>query len=208
MDIDKESFFTPIQQERFYTGYDGEEDTLINSNISGFFKELIARKRDDPFEDGMQASIIILPDRFGMKCCENDGKAPHSNTETNIVRHLNGERKYLTVEGTKRPALYNDELGQIIGEGIEVRVLDGEKELMLAIVAHKDLKSEFQIKILRKIFLVCKALKEKGIYETVNVGFHTPTSKIEFSDFDHEHNERLLIALQKEKEAISKGKTK
>lgn len=172
---------------------DNEEET--DKKINNFISLLVKRKREDPFEGGLQACMVIFPDKFAMKICENDGSAPHVNSFINLVKYLNNDSKYISLIGTSYFGIYSKERRQLYENGIEVRILDGNETLMLAITSKTDINSSYQIEILGKILFFFKVLKDEKAYECVNVGLHTPSAKIDFNDLSEEHYKNVLNVL-------------
>lgn len=189
------SKFTNIQEEKIYACYDIENNEKIDEKISLFFSELLERKRDIPFEGGLQAGIVLLSDCCAMKVCENDGIAPHLNTFVNLIKYLNNDDKYISLNGIGHFNLYRDELNQLNKDAIQIRILDGMNDLMLAIITRLSELTEYQTEILKKILLSCKTLKDNKKYDQVLVGFSNGTYKNEVEDLDDKHYESVLSTI-------------
>lgn len=195
--------FTAIQEEKFYYVYLDMPKESINNTLTSFFMELVKRRKDDPFEGGLQASIVIMPNKATFKVCEDDGKAPHMQTMINSIKYMNNDYNFLTREGITYFSLYSKELSQLSEECIEIRVLDGEKELMLAIVSNRDIKSLFQVSLLEKIFAICTSLMENKIYTDIVIGLSTPTEKVDFEPLSSLQLQMLNQSLINERERIN-----
>ena len=198
--------FTAIQEEKFYYVSLDMPNENINNILTSFFMELVERRKDDPFEGGLQASIVIMPDKATFKVCEDDGKAPHMQTMINSIKYMNNDNNYLTREGISYFALYSKELSQLSEECVEIRVLDGKKELMLAIVSNRDIKSLFQVSLLEKIFAICSSFLENKIYKDIVIGLSTPTEKIDFEPLGSLQLQMLNQSLVNERERINTEK--
>ena len=187
--------FTNIQEEKIYecSQMDGEEK--IYEIISSFFAELIQRRRNDPFEGGLQACAVIFPNQCAMKICENDGNEPHANAFINLVKYLNKDDKYISLNGARYFSLSRMERKKLIESGIGIRILDGKDELMLAINSNVGLLSQNQINILNKFLLLCKRLKDKKIYNTIIIGIHIDDCEIDFEDLSNEHYENIINSI-------------
>ena len=75
-----------------YVNYLSEKVYSSNSigeyEIRSFFDELVYRKREDPVEGGLQASMIVLSNRFAAKVNEKDGTGLHLCEFVNLVKFL------------------------------------------------------------------------------------------------------------------------
>ena len=149
--------FTNIQEEHIYTHNEIEKVELLDEEINAFFKELDKRKRNDLYENGLQACIVIFPDKCAMKICEGDGMAPHMNVFINLVKYLNNDPNYISVFGTSFFINFAKENRQLNENGIQIRIIDSEQILMLAITSMIDINSQYQISVLNKIIDICKA---------------------------------------------------
>ena len=194
--MEEDKNYTETLEERIYEGRIENDEKDILRQLNLFLSNIIKRKRDDPIEGGLQATMIILPTSFGAKVTENDGKSVHERGFVNLVKHLNGDRKYLTDEGIRKLYLYKEESLQKIREGIEIRILDGENHLMLAITAQNNNQTEFQFDIIKKLLKYCKQIKDRGFYDIVEVGFHTKNIKIDFEDLDDNHFREIMAEIE------------
>ena len=188
--------FTNSQEEKIYICSQIEAEEEIDRKISNFFSELISRRRDDPIEGGLQACIVSFPDKSAMKICEMDGSASHANAFINLVKHLNGNYRYISVAGTGNFSISQVERRQLIESGIEIRILDGKNELMLAITSRIKSLSQHQIEILNKILLFCKRLKDNKTYDSVRIGLSISGCEVDFEDLTDGHYNDVLNSIK------------
>ena len=194
--MSNESLFTDKQEEKFYVCSEKASDEENEKSLLSFFTELVDRRRDDPYEGGLQACAVILPDRSAMKICEDDGIAPHSHTFVNLIKHLNNDHKYFTLKGNSNFMLTNPERKQLIEKGVEVRILNGKSEINFIINSNLAVLSEYQVEMVSKLISACKVLKDNKTYDTVQVGFHNPVCEIDFEDLSNEHYSNLLDGIK------------
>ena len=193
--------FTNNLEEKIYFG---DTNDLINvrNQLNLFFKELIKRKRNEPIEGGLQASVVVYKDRAAAKVNENDGKGVHIASNINLTKFLFGDNNYLTEKGIRYFGLYTNELGKFTKEAIEVRILDGQDSLMLAIHSYNEIESLFKLKVLKMIIDICKIIKDKNIYKEIEVGFSTPNISIDFEDFSETRYQTFLNFINNESKKI------
>ena len=159
-----EDIFTNKLSEKIYHGnYLNIED--IKKQLKSFFNELIKRKRNDPLEGGLQASIIIYKDRCAFKINELDGAGLHVISEVNLTKFLYNDNNYLTEKAAGHFGLYMSEMMTITKDAISVRILDGEDKLMVAITSSGNIQSKFEIEVLKYIINICKNIKENNYYK-------------------------------------------
>lgn len=184
--------FTNSQEETIYVCNQTENEEEIDSKIIDFFSELVNRRRDDPLEGGLQACMVIFPEKSAMKVCEMDGTAVHDNAFINLVKHMNGDFRYFSVACTSNFLISKMERRQLIESGISIRILDGKNELMLAITSKVESLSKHQIEMLNKTLFYCKMLKDNQTYDRVKIGLHIPGFEIDFEDLTDEHYNNIL----------------
>ena len=187
--------FTDFQDETIYTCNQIESDEQIDKEMASFFSILVNRRRNDPIEGGLQACAVIFPEKSAMKVCEMDGTAPHANAFINLVKYMNGDHRYNSLEGTKYPIISKMEKRQLFESGIEIRFLDGKDELMLAITSNLKSLSQHQTEMLNKILLFCKMLKDNQTYARVRVGFCVSEFEIEFENLTSDHYNNILNSI-------------
>lgn len=187
--------FIDFQEETIYTCNQIESDDEIDKKIANFFSILVNRRRNDPIEGGLQACTVIFPEKSAMKVCEMDGTAPHDNAFINLVKHMNGDYRYISLKGTEFPMICKVERRQLSESGIQIRILDGKNELMLAITSNLKSLSQYQTKMLNRVLLFCKMLKDNQTYARVIVGFHISEFEIEFEDLTSDHYNNILNSI-------------
>lgn len=188
--------YTSNLVERVYYGERQHDETKIKEQIKEFILELYERRREEPIEGGLQASMIIMPEAFAAKVNENDGLDYHKITEINLLRHIKKEDKFYKNEAAGEFGLLFNESKEIIQDGVELRILDGKNEIMIAIVANNNIKSDFQLSTLKTIIDNIRNLQRSRAYTHVKVGLHTPITKVEFGDIKEEKYNDLLKALE------------
>ncbi|MBR3661370.1 MAG: hypothetical protein IKN63_05705 [Bacilli bacterium] len=67
MNLDK--YYIKNLEEKIYYGINKNSEAINFEIIKSFFQELIKRKRNDPFEGGLQASMILFSTSFAGKVC-------------------------------------------------------------------------------------------------------------------------------------------
>lgn len=192
----EEILFTDKQEETIYSATSSDSEEKIQSELESFFEELIKRKRNDPIEGGLQASMIILPTVFAAKINEEDGMSPHINSCVNLIKYINNDHKYLTREGTRNFNIYQKENTIINNDVIELRILDGEDTLMIAITSNKKTESLFELKMLKRITTICNNLMNNNIYKNIDIGIHTHNFKIDFGEWTQEKRENIFSTLE------------
>ena len=193
--MEEDKRFTSVQEEAIYAFKEMESEEEINRKMYAFFSQLVERRRDDPIEGGLQAGIVIFPDKCAMKICENNGSGSHLNAFINLVKYLNNDNRYISLAGTGYFAISAAERKQLTENGVEVRILDGQNELMLAITSEALEKSQYQFEMLNKLLSLCKELKDSKIYDSIKIGLHTPVDEIDFDDLYDEHYENIMRAI-------------
>ena len=178
---DKDIYYVSNLSEKIYHVYDYNDN--MQKELDAFFKELVARRRYDSEEDGIQACMVIFPDKFAAKIAENDGLSSHFVTSINLVEFLNKKNKYLSNSGAGYFQLSIEER-RILYEAIQLRIIDNPDELMIAITSSVDIKSTFQLKVLKNIVLQCKFLMDNNVYKNVAIGLNTPSIHIDFEDWN------------------------
>ncbi len=196
LDNDNNKYYTDTLEETIYYGKSNYTEEENKEQLNLFMKELIDRRRKDPIEGGLQASMVILPNSFAAKVNENDGMSTHSITHTNLIKFLNGEKKYLT-DATKGLLSFSQkEMYQLLQEGVEVRILDGEEHILFALYSGNNKQTEFQFQVIRDLLDCCRNLKESGNYYFVEIGLSTPDIFTEIKDFNEEVCEDMLHSME------------
>ena len=193
-------FTTKLEEIIYY----GKKDDLISlkKQLYLFFNEIIIRRRNDPIEGGLQASIVIYKDRAAAKVNEHDGKGVHIASNVNLTKFLFGDKKYITEFGTRYFGLYMNDMMTITKDAVTVRILDGKDYLMLAIQSYHEIDSLFKLKVIKMIIDICKSIKNKNIYKEIEVGLNTKNINMEFEDFNEHKYQSFLNILNNESKRI------
>ena len=190
----EENYYTNQLEEEIYHGEKSSKKEENKKAIEEFLSELVKRKRNDPLEGGLQAMMVILPASFAAKVNEEDGLSSHAREGVNLIKHMSGERKYLTNEAMGKIVLSQKETMQLLMEGIEVRILDGKDHLMVAIYSMNGKYTAFQIETIENLIDSLKKLKDN--YKELEVGLHTQSINIEFNDLDENHYETIIQEIE------------
>ena len=177
-----DAYYTSNLSEKIYHANDSSNSNLIKDELDNFFSELISRKRYDSKEGGVQACMVLFPDKFAAKIAENDGLSGHGVTNINLVEYLNNKKKYLIDSGYSYYHLSKEEKRELY-DAMQLRIIDNPNELKIAITSSIDIKSVFQLKVMKYIILLCKDLMDNKVYKNVRIGLSTPNTKIEFENW-------------------------
>ena len=172
-------------EENVYTVDNGCDRQTIGKELVNFFKVLMARKRDDPFEGGLQGSMVIYHDKAGFKIAENDGLAPHAHTEETLAQYLDGDTKFSTAESLRRTALRRGDPHSYLtldSYGFTCRVLAGSDTLLLAFVTHNEEISKFQLEVIELCVQIAKILLKKGVFKSICIGYATRQDRFSMID--------------------------
>ncbi len=157
-------------KEKAYFFRDESEDEEITEQLKLFFEELINRK-DSNGEDGLQAIFVLLTDSFGGKVCEKNGMAPYDHSIINLVKFLNDQKDYLSVDESFDYSLRKDAMEEVDNKGIRGRIVSGKNSFTLAITGCKySTLVKFQRDSLQKIIALCEEIRNKRVYSEVKVG--------------------------------------
>ena len=185
-------------QEKIYLLDDNSNENDIDNQLEMFFQELLRRKRDDPFEDGLQAGGIIYPDKFAFKVNENDGMAPHTHTFETLAQYIDGETKFSEIETIGYTGIRHGDPHSwltINRQGFTIRILMGKDHLVIAIETTSNLISIFQLNIIKKIINITKTIFEQRILSSISINYLTkkdnflvgfePMTEEQFNDLDN-----------------------
>ena len=185
-------------EEKVYSVCDDfNEDEIINE-INAFIKELISRKRDDPFEGGLQAGGVILPNQAAFKISEENGNAPHCHIYETLAQYINGDTKF---SNTERLGYLYERMSDpnawinISKRGFEVRLLIGQNHIIGAINTYSNEINSFQLRVVKILVKCIRKLYEQGIFKIVSVNYTThedqfvvDADKMTEDDFDRLEN--------------------
>ena len=199
-------------EEKVYTVNSGDSDEAIQTQVALFIKELLARKRHDPFEEGLQASMIIYPDKAGFKVAESDGRAVHAHTEETLAQYLDGETMFSSQESMGRPFLKKDDphssFGQLSRYCISCRTLAGQDSIVFAFTSNSnETLSKFQLSIMEQVATVSKRAVELGLIKNIKYGVHMDDLKIEFDNNEELNPNRCIKKLSEIESTIKERKT-
>ena len=183
MSIKDDDRYVKYLIERVHSSSDIDE-----YEIRSFFDELVLRKREDPIEGGLQASMIVLSNRFAAKVNEEDGYGSHLCEYVNLIKYLYNDHKYFSQEAMKFPMLYFKESSIISEEGVEICFLDGENSLIISISSFKMI-NDYQKDVLKKLLLVCS--ENLDYYQNIEIGINTPNVLLESTNLDMDNYESI-----------------
>ncbi len=176
-------------EEKVYTVNSGDSEDEIKYQVELFMQELLTRKRNDKYEGGLQASMVIYPDKAGFKVAEKGGMAVHAHTEETLAQYLDGETLFSSFESMRRPGIKNDDphsaFGLLDRHCITNRVVAGQDSILFAFVSHSEEPlTRFQLSVMEQLANIAKKAIELGLIEDIGFGVHTNDVKIEFDDSD------------------------
>ena len=184
-------------EEKVYEVNNSYSEYEIDYEVKKFFEELLSRKRDDPFEGGLQAGGIIFPDKAAFKISEDDGRATHIHNYEAVAQYMDGEKKF---SGT-------DTMGNIYARendphswltinqyGFEIRILIGKENLIIIFNTNNDDITTFQYKVIEKFNKYARLSHEKELLSYVSINYLTRNDK--FITNDEIMNENLFDELE------------
>lgn len=195
-----DAYYNKLTEEVYYTK-DTNDIERIQTELDKFFKALVSRRRYDSEEEGIQACMVVFPDKFAAKIAEGDGLGSHFVTSINLVEYLNNKNKYLSSSGAGYFGLSKKERKELY-EAIQFRIIDNPDELMIAITSSENIKSVFQLEVLKEFILLCKSMMDNKIYKNVNIGLNTPSIHIDFGDWSVGREKMFLNDLERSKSKL------
>ncbi len=183
MSIKDDEKYVKYLSEKVYFSSDIDE-----YEIRTFFDELAIRKREEPVEGGLQASMIVLPNKFAAKVNELDGNGLHLCEFVNLIKYLNNDHKYFSQKAMKYPTIYDEQSRIISEEAVEVCILDGEETLMIAISSFREI-NDYQKELLKKIILVCSEYFDN--YQNIEIGINTPNVMVDYTYLNKDNYEDI-----------------
>ena len=168
-------------KEKVYEVTEQEAAEETYCKIGLFFDELINRRRDDPYEGGLQGSGVIQDHQAAFKINERNGEASHPHTMETLAQYLRGDTQFSSEEsmgawskkGTDPTAYYNLENTDFC-----VRFLAGSNSLVIIFTTRLDDFSNFQLDVIHHCLDFAKEAIESGNFFYVTVNFSTPNDKI------------------------------
>ena len=188
-------------KETVYMVDDSVSKDEIDSEIKKFFKELLLRKRDDPFEGGLQAGGISFPGKAAFKVNENDGLATHAHTSETLAQFMNGETKFSGVDTMSNIfARKDDPYSWLTLEriGFEDRILMGKNKLVMAITTANPEISLFQLNVIKTIVNTVKSIYQNKQIKSVSVNYVTKDDRfvMDLKSMDEEKINELENLIQ------------
>jgi hypothetical protein len=165
-------------EEKIYSGIAPEE---VEEPLRKFLQEVVQRRVSNE-EGGLQASIMILPDRVGAKVCEENGLAPHPHSHINLYRFLKGNHNFIAPRDMGRINLYLEDQEDIIRHGVEGRILSNPEEIGLVLFAYQATLTEFQKQVLETLIELYQEIKDQEIYQSVKLGISTEEFSREYDE--------------------------
>ena len=205
--MNKNQLYTNKLVEKVYSSTAQQSNENAQEQISSFIEELHTRRRSDPYEGGLQAEMVVMPDAFAAKVNENNGYDYHKITGVNLLRYIKKEDKYYSKEAVNAYGLLYYEANEILNNGIEIRFLDGKNTIMVAIMSNKEIKSQFQLDILKFLIDNLRKCQSKRLYTHVKVGLMISTTMIDTADIKEQMYQKLVNALEIEKNNLLAKKT-
>ncbi len=187
--------------EKIYSSRERDNSELAERELRLFFNELVERKRDDPFEGGVQASIVVLSDSFAAKVTEDDGHGLHSCAVINLIKYLKGDYKFYSQKAMRFPMLYLEQRSILSENGVEVRILDGSENLMLAISSFNNI-NDYQKDIIKKVISICNDIIDN--YQNIEIGIHAPNVIVEFTNLNKESYENIINSITESNSKIKR----
>lgn len=197
--MNKNQLYTNKLIEKIYSSNSQQSREEAREQIQNFLAELHDRRRKDPYEGGLQAEMLVMPESFAAKVNENDGYDFHKITGVNLLRFIKNEDKYYSKEAIKEFGLLYKEANEILNNGVEIRILDGKNTINFAIMSNKGIKSQFQIDTLKTLINNLKELQSKRKYTHVKVGIIVSTTMVDSADIKDQMYKKLMTILENEK---------
>lgn len=201
--MNKNQLYTNKLIEKVYYSNSKEKDEKAKEQIQKFLTELHERRREDPYEGGLQAEMVVMPEAFAAKVNENNGYDYHKITGVNLLRYIKKEDKYYSKEAIKHYGLLYNEANDILNNGVEIRILDGKNAIIVAIVSNKGIKSQYQIDTLKILIDNLKESQSKRLYTHVKVGLCTMNGTVECEDIKEQTYNKLINALENEEKILN-----
>ena len=200
--MNKNQLYTNRLTEKVYSSNLEQSRENAKEQINNFLTELHTRRREDPYEGGLQAEMVIMPEAFAAKVNENDGYDSHKITGVNLLRYIKKEDRYYSKEAVKKYGVLYYEANEILNNGVEIRVLDGKNTIMFAIMSNKEIKSQFQIDILKSLIDNLKEIQSKRKYTHVKVGLMVSSIMIDTADIKVQMYEKIMKLLESEEKKL------
>lgn len=198
------------EHKEFYTDKQQETTYLVGPNnlevLTEFFEEILERKKDDPYEGGLQASGVIFNGVAAFKINEDDGLAPHSLSFVNLVKEIEYKfdktkpKIYATRDLLSRFKYYSEEQQKICKYATELRIVSAEDYMQITFLDRNEELSDFKKQVILKIAKLCRQAKEDCQIGEIYFGYSTKYHQADFTDISHEDYVQLKTELTGEKD--------
>ncbi|MEE3342919.1 MAG: hypothetical protein VZS44_02395 [Bacilli bacterium] len=196
-----DSYYISELKEKIYHANNSQDELKIHTELEKFFSELISRKRYDSEEEGLQACMVVFPDKFAAKIAEGDGLSSHFVTSINLVEYLNDKGKYLSNTGSGYYGLSKEERRELYNS-LQFRIIDNPDELTIAITSSVDISSSFQFDVLKDIILLCNKYINNNEYKNISIGLSTPSINIDFDDWSALREQLFIDTIDKSRSRL------
>ena len=103
--------------------------------------------------------------------CERDGEAPYDHSVINLVKFLNEQKDFLSIDESFNYELRKDAMDEADNKAVRGRIVSKEDSFLLAIAGGRySPLTRFQREILQKALAFCEESRDKGVYSEVKVG--------------------------------------
>lgn len=185
-------------EEKIYEMSDSFSDDENNELMHNFFQEIMARRKEDDVEGGLQAGGVIYHDKAAFKVNEQDGLAPHCHTIETLAQYMDGETMFSSVDSMGQVSKREGDPHNwvtIENYAFEFRIIIGRQSMFVATSTLNDTITIFQLKVIDKFVDYIKLAFEQGLlkyisfnYVTKEKKFVTDMNDMKESDFDELKN--------------------
>ena len=152
---------------------DGEE--LDNSSLEevkkqcrDFFNEVYQKRKDDAKEGGLQAAILVSPQKFGAKICEKDGLAPHEYTLKDLMSFFKN-KPFISPEEPDYQKLTLPYEIEYLDTHARFRIVSGVNEMSVYLF-YNGVPNPWMKAVIDVVLEQCKKMREDICYTSVKVG--------------------------------------
>ncbi len=157
-------------KEKAYFFHDSIDDTEKDEQLKTFFNELVRRKKNNG-KGGLQAIFVLFPDAFAGKVCERDGDAPYDQSVINLVKLLNEQKDFISVDDSFIYDLRKDAMNEVDTKAVKGRIVSREDYFLLSISGGRfSPLNRFQRDVLKTAITFCEETRNKGDFSEVKVG--------------------------------------
>ena len=167
--------------ERIFSASSADGRVFLKEQLQAFFQEVVDRRVSNE-EGGLQASILVLPEKVGAKVCEGNGLSSHHHSHINLLRFLNGRKEFLTPYEMSKISLYREDQEEMIRTAVEGRILSNTEEMGLVLFSNKDTLTDFQKEVIEVLVELCQEIQNQNIYQSVKLGISTEEFSREFDE--------------------------